>query len=971
MEKKLKLRKVIATLCISTLVDLPFVLAEEKEKLSEDERQSENIERIGNGAIKIWKTYNDNKVQILQMQNNANLLAKLGPGCMQNGRPCHLTPAKYFPECTITNSLVNFPQNMCESPSMDPGQVGMMSSYKQLAQNWVNQFDHMLNLGQNSSIPVGLKCLEDKKLALGQQLKNTINSLTALQNQLKRDQQIFRENNKAILSEIEKNNSELFGGAQSNAEKTRNLSNYFSPNCQNVIGTQALQEGSAKGGLTGILQNMTPVNRDAGNFLQNKNAIEADIRRSVEKMNSKTKEDGLISLSEAYPDQQSLEKEFKYPSVRDAISEKLKEFKATSARIATQLKEIQPGYTLPAMDKNFSIDTEEFISGAKDYFKKEYINDCVTGKESGVAIPLDKVLEALSQKSTGNGGTARDKYRAALKAIVESDTTIDDKLARIKNLESLYSDITVTYQNNQAQRVTQTPYDLYMQTVAACEQKYTQNNMFSTGSARSVSQQKKVDRAVNLIRDYKNLNDTFTAKLSAAITEKVLSCSGEAKKTGNKACTEAIKTDSPNFCIAHANECAGEIQACFIEADKQVKVREQKNQLLSKKYNENVAQVVARSNQLYQQQQNTVQSLVGYLQQRFPGTQFDLPKDMFLEAPSLAKGKFGVDLLGGGDQKFLEELPNKIDKFKEMLTSQTDSIIGDNGLFVDYINKQKQAMEEQKQKWAGLADKCDGVYKNSMAQINEMNQKAAEAEAKATAAAGQFCKKFGALKKNPLPNCSKSLSDLYENVGKAGAEAYVNDGALEVAGTLKDLCDEHQAEISEAKKAMKESKISYVDLCTQVKLSDEDFVAALKNKMGLDIKIPEGKKLSEVISNPDNLSNGKPLTSAQKSFLSKLSKQITSDGAGKPICEATASGDEKGSVNARYADAEKSLESVINEAKLASASSNPIQDKLRRIGEESKGIECDATADNGRNILKDLFSTPTSLQKLGIGSLSQ
>lgn len=75
--------------------------------------------------------------------------------------------------------------------------------------------------------------------------------------------------------------------------------------------------------------------------------------------------------------------------------------------------------------------------------------------------------------------------------------------------------------------------------------------------------------------------------------------------------------------------------------------------------------------------------------------------------------------------------------------------------------------------------------------------------------------------------------------------------------------------------------------------------------MGLDIKIPGRKKLSDALSNPDDLSNGRPLTSAQKAFSQNPSKQITSDGAGKPICEATASGDEKGSVNACYADAEK------------------------------------------------------------------
>ena len=91
---------------------------------------------------------------------------------------------------------------MCEAPSMMPNQIEMMRSYKDLANNWVNQFDHMMNTAQNSNFPIGLKCLADKQAALNQQLQNTENSLTALQTQLKKDLQVFKENNKKIGNKI-------------------------------------------------------------------------------------------------------------------------------------------------------------------------------------------------------------------------------------------------------------------------------------------------------------------------------------------------------------------------------------------------------------------------------------------------------------------------------------------------------------------------------------------------------------------------------------------------------------------------------------------------------------------------------------------------------------------------------------------------------------------------------------------------
>lgn len=182
-----------------------------------DNKFEENMKTIGSGATQMYGAYIQSKVQSAQMMANIEMKNRLGPGCMQNGRPCHITPAKFFPECPITNSLVNFPNGMCESPSMNPMQIEQMQSYKNLSNDWVNQFDHMMNPAQNSPYPVGLKCLADKQAALNQQLQNTENSLTALQTQLKKDLQVFRENNKRILEELDKNNKELFGGSSNKA----------------------------------------------------------------------------------------------------------------------------------------------------------------------------------------------------------------------------------------------------------------------------------------------------------------------------------------------------------------------------------------------------------------------------------------------------------------------------------------------------------------------------------------------------------------------------------------------------------------------------------------------------------------------------------------------------------------------------------------------------------------------------------
>lgn len=1005
MKKFETFRKIMAIITISSLIDVTLIMAKEKEeKEDSDEKFIKNVEIIGSGAAQMYGQYVQQQVEAAQMMNNAKMLNSLGPGCMQNGRPCHITPAKYFPECPITNSMVNFPKGMCESPTMNPMQIEQMSSYKQLANNWVNQFDHMLNPAQNAQFPVGLKCLADKQAALNQQLQNTENSLTALQTQLKKDLQVFRENNKKLLEELDKNNKELFGvgGNRNNEDKLRNLRNYFSPTCQNVIGKENFQ---SLPGLNDILKSVTNTNSDAANYLTNRNAIEADIKRALEKINNKIKNEGVASIETGTID---VELKNLNPATLQVLNKIREEYRLNRTRIESQIKEVQPDYKLPRADNNFSEDTAEFISTAETQFKKQYINECVTGADKGVAIPLDSVLNSLQQKSTGSKGNARDKYRAALKAIVESSETIDQKLQRIKELESLYSDITITYQNQQSLRVTQTPYQLYMDIAKACEQRYStaQAETSSSGTSNS-SQKKKVDRAVNLIKEFKNLNETFTAKLNQAVNEQVLNCSGTAKKSEDGACSKSLDRNNENFCIAHANQCAGEIQSCYLEAEKQVKTRENKMNALANTFNANMTALIARSNQLYDGQKAQVQNLVGYMQQRFPGTQFELPKDMFVPLPETGKSEyFGVNLIGGnqigakGELKFLEDqnsLIGKIDKFKDLIKSQREST---NELLTKYVSDQQTAMQVQRDKWEDLASNCNKFYKISRDQVNQYNQKGAEAQAKAQAAAGQFCKRFKSWKNNPNPGCSKTLFSALEAVAKDGGSPYANEGALEAASTMKDLCDENQSEISAAKKEAEKNKITFQNVCSGKDTTDSDFVKKLKATIGEfkvsaqnadeikaieeSIKVAkddkEKKELEAKKANLEKAAFAEMLADQSKydAFIKENSFKESQLALFEKLKGYAQNSDTPGAMCAKLAGkdgyeglAKVSANAELENARVVTGERSVIEAQLRAIGEDAKEVTCEAGANGGRNIFKDLFSAPAALQNLGIGGVAQ
>lgn len=1004
--KKNIIRIIITTLLMNAL---PIIYAE----TDSDDKFAENVKIIGGGASQMYGQYIQQQIQSAQMMNNANMLNRLGPGCMQNGRPCHITPAKYFPECPITNSMVNFPRGMCETRTMNPMQVEQMSSYKQLANNWVNQFDHMLNPAQNSQFPVGLKCLADKQASLNQQLQNTENSLTALQTQLKKDLQIFKENNKKILEELEKNNKELFGlerGSSNNEDKMRNMRNYFSPNCQNVIGKDNFNQQQ---GLVGILKGMSLANTDAGNYLINRNAIEADIRRALERVNNKIKNEGVISIETGTID---VELKNLNPATLAVLNKAREEYRLNKARIESQIKDIQPNYKLPIADNNFSVDISEFVQTAQHQFKKQYINECLTGEDKGVAIPLESVLNSLQQKSTANGGNARDKYKSALQLIIKSDDSLDQKLQQIKDLERIYSDITITYQNQQALRVTQTPYQLYMNIAKACEQRYSVSQTSTTSGAGTTitSQGKKVDRAVNLIKEYQTLNETFSARLNQSVNEQVLNCSGVTKKSEDGSCSKSLDRTNENFCIAHANQCAGEVQACYLEADKQVKAREVKMASLAKTFNDNITALIARSNQLYDSQKGQVQGLVGYIQQRFAGTQFELPKDMFVPTPESGKSEhFGVTLVGGhlitpkGEMRFLEDqssLIGRIEKFKDMIKSQGKST---NELLKNYIDNQASAMDEQRRKWDELAIKCGTLYDESKSMVDKYNQEGMESQAKAQNSAGQFCKRFRTWKKNPNPGCIDSLFKALEALSKNNGETYVNDGAVEVVATMKDVCDQNQSEIQTAKKEKEQNKMTFQDICKTTTANDANFVSELKRAIGsftfneptIDNSAQEKKikdlqdellkkttdkekkeiedKITQIKAEIDSAKNkgfsnllrdeaqyklflteNKFSTEKIKLFDSLRGHMTDSEASGS-VCENLSKkngydGLAKLSIN----DDLKALQQTV-------VDNNIVQVQLRQIGEEASEITCEAGSDSSRDILKNLFSTPMAIQNLG------
>jgi hypothetical protein len=856
MKNFLKLTKAFAVhALIFSLVQTSFIFQAEAAstgKTSSTGTAANEILGIANVAVATYGQFLGQKQQMVAQQiaaqKNQALMQSLSPNCRKpDGTACYTVAGKFFPECPLPASMSALPQNVCEGASPDPSAISSMITYESIAKSWENYYEQMQNEASNMTTPFGLKCLADKKKALDSQLIEMQNNLTRLQDQLNKDKETFKANNKKLIDDMTITNDELVGGSEKNnlKLKTKDFAKYFSQSCQSVIGADKLGTSAAQGGLLGIMQSLSGTNKQAADYNSNKTLIEADIRRDIEKSQKLISDNGLedyLKISTV---------DTKYGSVAFAIQQQNAEFNVAKNRIAKELSKI--GYTLPPLDKNFSTDFDTFLSGSQEYFKKKYVNDCVTGADkSGVAISTEQILSSLKQKSTNSEGTARDKYKAALQTILNSDAFIEDKLAQIKALETNYKDITITYQNSAAQRVTSTPYDLYMKTLAACETRYSQDDTFST-SAAGVSQKTQVARGQNLLRELKSLNDNYTSQLGSRVLEQALNCNGESKKSG-AACVSgdanSFDTTKPTFCMSQASQCANEIQGCYSEADKQVQTRKAKLEAQAKAFNANAAALVARSNALYTAQKNNVMDMVKAVQARFPGTNFPIPADMFITMPEMKKDTLGVDLVNDGNLSFMDDLPKKLDLLKSVFKEQQAKVDTE---IEDYVTKQSSAMDTQKGKWTALAGKCTGMINTSSKGLADKNNADAKAQADLDKKVRDFCSKYAGLSNHPLGACekAKSLSDVIGDISLR----IVPTVATNVA-EFNNVCNEFNNEATSADEECSSDNREYLDRaakkrCDQKADNETKRLQQQGNTLPEKSKTPKGIPLKSLCSGKD------------------------------------------------------------------------------------------------------------------------
>ncbi|OUR97824.1 hypothetical protein A9Q84_06390 [Halobacteriovorax marinus] len=849
-KKRSSLRRASATVSIFALLYSPLGFAQKE---------------------KSWVDYGSDIMDSALMQMQQSMQQTMGSqqlAAQMSALQPQVIPSKYFPHCKISQARSSFPEGICQGNISSPQELMSIQSYKQIGQTYTSMYEQLLSPAQNSKFPVGLQCLEDAKQGMVTSLKDRLNSLQALMDKISKESQFFKEQNKKLLTDMEDVHKELFGGASGDIDaRTKDFSEFFSPACQNIIGTDNLAKAS-KAGLNGIKVGLTATTKKAGDFQSNRANIETDLNKQIQKIKNQIQTQGIeqwrqdVASGDNSINGADLARMGVAKPVVGIISTEISRMNSKVNRIQKELRKIDPSYEIPPMDSNFSTDFAEFSNGAENFFKKKYINECVTMADKGVAISPERILSSLRIGGSGDRSIALNNYRTALSNILNSDSFIEDKMMRIKQLDQQYasSDVSISYKNSGAQTVVTTPYGLFQETVSQCETKFDQDDTFSPGQSGQVSQKKKIKRAKTYMNELKELEATFSAAIGNQIYDSIINCSGRSENTNTCSDSGVFEQGSDAFCVKHAASCSDKVKTCYAKATALVEDRKSKVKSMQATYNKNVTALVAREEAYLKQVKAQVLADADYLKKYFPGANFSYPEGLFIKMPETAESEFGVDLLGGGSLDFMKDLPNQIGKLKDTLEEQSGEI---TGVIDDYIGNQKQAMDTQKAKWEGLAQSCAGVengYRQAVAQGNAEQQ---QAQQQKMGEVGEFCNRFGQLgNSNPAAGCgegSNSAASLYEDM--AGVSTHLSNDTELALSDYNNLCARSQSE-REAGTEDDDNKFKPSSLAKLCRSGDSDDARS--------------KMIKELMSNiPPELAKEKSNIKKYLEGNGKLSKKVT------------------------------------------------------------------------------------------------
>jgi len=750
-----------------------------------------------------------------------------------------IVPAKYF-GCPVGPAMADMPSGgFCPKDSQDPSLVNSIPTFrniKSMAEQNANFFEKLLNEAQNTKNAVGIQCLQDSLKRSMDEMQMQINSLQDLADKIAKENQTFREQNKAIIDQMKDVNSELNGGMKTGDQKARRFAENFSAGCVQYMGESSLEtyKGQNKG-LLALRNDQASLNDQANNLMSKRPQIEKDLITQINEFKKAVALngiDGVLRKGAFIPKSgiTSFQGAFKNLSETKGAQINLR-IETIKGKLQSEL-----GYTVPDLDGNFNGSIESLVQNADEFFTKKKVNECA---RTSLGLSNSELLASLRHTSSTNSDILERYKRAIANILGNSDIQADVAAKQIQDLDKQYGGkIVLQLTGTSGQDTSATPYAYMQNIIAGCKDGLNYNKLNdgqSTASGGSAlkqlgSERDLIEAGKKYLQEIASISKNAASELANEFYEQVANCSGAKTEVSECKNGDNFSADQPGFCIKKAVNCSQQINSCYREIDVAIKTRQTKMNTLAATYDKNVAGLVANQERFLGQVKSRVDFYQKMMARTYPGTVVELPgvssgKDkengLFVSMPEkILNEELGVYLRGGGKIDEFEKLPEKIVKLKDMVTKQKDAVKKE---VEEYIVLQRQATEKNKEKWMKVAEQCEGSEKNAVAAAQKAEAAAQKAAQAAQKKQNEFCSKFASMKSkvasgNPAAICGEPVEGLMKSLGEA-TESLVSRDAATISRSVNQYCSSVQASSKDSTESDEGSKKSGSDLAS---LCDEN-----------------------------------------------------------------------------------------------------------------------------------------------------
>ena len=576
----------------------------------------------------------------------------------------------------------------------------------------------------------GIKCLKDRMDLEKQKFQNILNYLTTTVDEIKRKNEMFKQelaNSDRQMEDIHAllNGNNSISGQRNANKQERSLADLFSSQkCQKLLTKQTLDNATQTGGLLGLRSNFTDHYDKATAYDNQQDQLKELFNNQVRNISNNIRDYGIDGWIENLSSQNNNLSEYQnIGNMQALIQDKAQQFTLRRNALQGELEKMGIS-SLPRMDLNFSNKFGRYRNTFKRKAKSNYIDQCVLGERSNGSFgSLDAIISGLRQRGTASKGNV-STFKSQLQSILREHGLIEYKMSEIQSLVKEYGEeaIVVDFLKD-GRRTSGNIYSVLQHNIANCDIQYETEDQ---GGGQTMQQ---MDREVDsLLGQYQRLASDLSSDITQSLREEVLRCENRVVTTESCLQAGAMSSSGPSFCFNKANQCSSEIKSCHSQIDNLVKDNTMKLNTIADFNNKKRIQLISEQNAVLNELKKHITTYGGMINAIVPGALFDFPEEIFLKTPEMAESKFGVLLVGGDNiESIFKELPQKIESLTNELKGQNNLMMNELKNGIDkQVNNIRRNMGKALTEWQAIASSCGEKLQQFQVQMAEIQRQQME-----------------------------------------------------------------------------------------------------------------------------------------------------------------------------------------------------------------------------------------------------